>query len=175
MKLFFEEINNLKDIEKLQKFKDYLNIEWKTVFDIDILLNKIDELIHNIIINEQTLFNEKKQKAIIEAKRIEKENEIKKLQRSIIEKENEIKKLQKAIIEAKRIEKENEIKKRREARKLAEIKEKEDKLLNERLNSNNYNIYGDSGRTFQWLVNNSMFEINTLLKNKKITPNNMKI
>ena len=62
MKLFFEEINNLKDIEKLQKFKDYLNIEWKTVFDIDILLNKIDELIHNIIINEQTLFNEKNRK-----------------------------------------------------------------------------------------------------------------
>ena len=81
------------------------------------------------------------------------------------------------IIEAKRIEKENEIKKRREARKLAEIKEKEDKLLNERLNSNNYNIYGDSGRTFQWLVNNStLLEINTLLKNKKITfLNNMKI
>ena len=153
--IFLNEIRKYGTIEDLNDYKIYLQEEWSNFLDIKILLDEIEELIENII---------KKEKEKLEKERLEKER---------LKKEKlHMQRLEKERLEKERIENElkEKIKKEREKNRKERKEREEKKLLENKLSSKNYSIYGNSGKTFSWLTNNStLLEIKNLLNEGKIT------
>ena len=148
IELFLNEVRNHKNINDLDNYKKYLMEEWSSLFDIKILLDEIEKLILNIVKEENLKKRERREKEIFERETREKER---------LEKERKLNMFKEKI--------------RKERENKREIKKKEEQfILDKKLNNEKYSVYGNSGKTLSWLVNNStLIEIKKLLNEDKIT------